>query len=135
MKLLQIGSNLSPNDIMVLLLSDGMELDPLLPELYCVLGEDRFIALLRAFSGRTITLPKVKDIREAYDSVAAYQRVEEIRAKGRTAQEAVKMVASEMQTNADKTARRYGLVRRVLMFVTRSAEQLSMVEEGVNDAQ
>lgn len=119
---------------MVLLLSDGMHLDPLLPELYCVLGEDRFIELLRAFSGRTISLPKVADVREAYDSVTAYQRVEEERDKGRTAREAVKLVAVSMQSNADKTARRYGLVRRALMFVTRSAEQLSKIEEADDNA-
>lgn len=130
MRLLQIGHNLGPTDLLVMLLSDGMDLDPLLPELYCVLGEDRFIALLRTFSGRTISLPKVADVREAYDSINTYRRVEEERSKGKTARDAVKVVAAEMHTNADKTARRYGFVRKALVFVTRSAAELSKIEES-----
>jgi len=112
------------------MLSESMDLDPLLPELYAVLGEDAFVALLRVFSGRSISLPKVTDVREAYNSVKTYQRVEEERTRGKTARDAVKLVAAEMSTNADKAARRYGLVRKTLMFVSRSTESLSHIEES-----
>jgi hypothetical protein len=113
------------------MLSDSMDLDPLLPELYCVLGEDAFVALLRVFSGRTIALPKVTDVREAYNSVKTYQRVEEERSRGKTARDAVKVVAAEMSTTPDKASRRYGLVRKTLMFVSKSTESLS-TEESVD---
>jgi len=132
MRLLKIGENLAPIDILVLLLSDGMDLDPLLPELYSVLGEEQFVNLLRVFSGRKLSIPKVADVREAHDSIKTYQRVEEERAKGKTVLDSVKVVAAEMGTNSDKASRRYDLVKKVLVFVSRSAESLSHIEESTD---
>lgn len=133
MRLLRIGENLAPIDVVVLLLSDGMALDPCLPELYAVLHEDRFVELLRTFSGRTVKIPTVAQVREAYYSVTAYQRVEEKRSNGLKAREAVNAVSLEMGVPTMMTAKRYGMVRKVLVFVTQSAAELSQIEESNND--
>lgn len=51
--------------------------DTLLPELYEVIGEDRFLEFIERFSGTSIRVPKESDIRNAARNADIYIRVQQ----------------------------------------------------------
>ncbi len=85
-----------PSVILLMYLSEHMDLEPTLPEIFAVLGEELTVQFLRVFSGRVIKVPSVKEIREAYSAIQSYQQVEKHRASGATVKASVKRVSECM---------------------------------------
>ncbi|MCK5643715.1 MAG: hypothetical protein KAJ19_23140 [Gammaproteobacteria bacterium] len=73
-----LNKTMTPGSLMVLVMSDEMDLDLRLPEIYVLLGEELMMKFLEIFGGRTINVPPVKRVRQAYKTVAAHMRFEEL---------------------------------------------------------
>ena len=65
---------MAPGALMVLFLSDEMDMDVLLPELYAFLGEELMMSFLEVFGGRVVNVPPAKTVREAYKTVSAHMK-------------------------------------------------------------
>ena len=72
------SKTIAPGALMVLYLSDEMHMDLRLPEILGLLGEKMTMRFLEIFGGRTIEVPSVKKVREAYKTVSAYVRFDEL---------------------------------------------------------
>lgn len=73
------SSTISPGALMVLFLSDEMDTDLKLPEIFGLLGEEMTMKFLEIFGGRTFYLPPVKKVRRAYKIVLAHMKFNELR--------------------------------------------------------
>lgn len=119
----KMGKVVSPGALMVLYLSDEMDLDAKLPELYALLGEAMTMTFLEIFGGRTVAVPSVGKVREAYKAVSAYVRIEELSGSN-TEDEAVSLVAAELDMSSAEVHKARRSVRAVL----------TRLEEAVQDA-
>lgn len=105
---------------MVLYLSDEMDLDLKLPELYGLLGEALTMAFLEIFGGRKIVVPPVAQVRKAYKTVAAYMKYDElISMKGE--EDVAERVAVELDMSPGEVTAAWASVRKML----------ARLEEGV----
>lgn len=125
--LLNIGETIGPTDVLVLMLSDEMDLDPFIVEVYTLLGEEVLVRLLQEFGGRTISLPSVRNVKDAYKAIEIYRKVEEER-KHNTAKDSLKLAAAEFDVKPKEAGRMYSRVRRLLRLVTKSAEEMREVD-------
>ena len=98
---------------MVLYLSDEMDLDLRLPEVYTLLGEKLTMTFLEVFGGRTIDVPSVAKVREAFRAVSAYMRVEELR-RVNSDDDAVAQAAAELDMTPDRVVGDCGRVKAML---------------------
>lgn len=72
------GKTMAPGALMVLFLSDEMDMDLKLPEIYGLLGEKMTMRFLEIFGGRMVEVPSVRKVREAFKTVSAHMRFEEL---------------------------------------------------------
>jgi hypothetical protein len=99
--LLQFKTDIPPTALLTLYLSDVMGEDPVLPELYQVLGEKGLIALMRVFGGRMIRVPSVASVRKAYEAVRMFQEVES-RRSGSGLKASIKQAAKKLRVEPAK---------------------------------
>ena len=67
-----VSNSMTPGALMVLYMSDDMNLDLRLPEILGLLGEELTMKFLEIFGGRTINVPPVRKVREAFKTVSAH---------------------------------------------------------------
>jgi len=131
-KTLDVGKGLSQNDALVLLLSDWMDLDSSLLELYYVIGEQAFLRVLEVFSGRTLKLPSVKNVRRAHESIEVYRKVEDKRKKGISKSGAMKEVSLTHHLARDVAEKWHDTVTDMLTFLDEALADLK--KTGGSDA-
>lgn len=107
---------------MVLFLSDEMDMDIKLPEVFGLLGEKMTMRFLEIFGGRTIEVPSVKMVREAYKAVSAFLGFEQ-----RTKVGGEEDVATEIGIELDMTP------KQVLVARAKVRDMLFRLEEAVKD--
>lgn len=93
--LINSDGTIPPGALMILYMSDELDMDLRLPELYWFLGEEKTMSFLKVFGGRTVEVPPVKDVRNAFLTVSAYLRCEELSEKN-CDDDVVAQVAAEM---------------------------------------
>lgn len=111
---------------MVLYLSDEMDLDLRLPEIYLLLGEPLTMVFFEVFGGRTIDVPPVQKVREAFKSVSVYMRAEELR-KVNSDEDALKQAAVELDLSESEAREAR---RRVQGVLDRLGKAVRDVAEG-----
>ena len=120
---------ISPGAMMVLFLSDEMDMDLRLPELFEFLGEKMTMRFLEIFGGRTIEVPAVRKVRIAYKTVSAYLRFEELSRKNSEDYAATQTGVELDMTNAQvKTA-----WAKVKAMLTRLEEAVKNVATGESE--
>lgn len=120
------SSTVAPGALMVLYLSDEMDLDVRLPEVYGLLGEKLTMTFLEIFGGRTIEVPSVKKVRKAYKTVSAHMRFDELRQDSPEA-DAANQTAAELDMTPQEVTVAWAKVRAML---SRLEESVKHVAEG-----
>ena len=115
---IELMSELPPTALLMLYLSEEMGLEPVLPELYSVLGEETMVDFLRIFGGRKIHVPSVREVKEGYLAVQMYCRVKELMGKGKPVKEATKQVAVQFDTSRGDVLTRCRKVRGILRYLS-----------------
>lgn len=111
---------------MILFLSDEMDMDLKLPEVFGLLGEKTTMRFLEIFGGRTIKVPSVRTVREAYKTVSAFLGFEQ-RTKGYSDED----VATEIGIELDMTPKQVLVARaKVRAMLSRLDEAVKDVEDG-----
>jgi hypothetical protein len=118
--LLDIQEVISPTQMMLLYLSESMDLDPVLPEICAVLGEELTIDFLRVFGGRTLRMPSVLDVKEGYLAITAHQKVDEYKRSMRV-KDAVARAAAEMEVEEASVISWCFKVRGLIRYVRSGA--------------
>jgi hypothetical protein len=131
MKTIDADKGISQQEAIVLLLTDWMDLDPTLLELYCVAGPDSFLKILEVFSGRTLKFPSVKDVRKAYESIELYQRVEKMRKLGKAKWACLDEVSASYDFGDFAAWERYNTVEEMLQFLKTAIEDLKGMDLDV----
>lgn len=98
---------------MVLFLSDEMDMDLKLPEIFGFLGEVMTMRFLEIFGGRTIEVPAAKNVRTAYKTVSAFLRFEELRRVNSEA-DAATQVGVELDLSPKQVLASWDRVRAML---------------------
>ena len=107
---------------MILYLSDEMHMDLRLPEIFGLLGEKMTMRFLEIFGGRTIEVPSVRKVREAFKTVSAHMRFDEL-ARENTEEYAAKQVGVELDMEP----------KQVIKAWTRVRTMLARLEDAVKD--
>lgn len=107
---------------MILYLSDEMDLDLRLPEIFGLLGEKMTMRFLEIFGGRTIDVPPVKKVREAFKTVSAHMRFDEL-ARENTEEYAAEQAGAELDMTPKQVTAAWVRVRAML----------SRLEDAVKD--
>lgn len=107
---------------MILYLSDEMHMDLRLPEIFGFLGEKMTMRFLEIFGGRTIEVPPVRKVREAFKTVSAHMKFDTL-VKTSTEEDAAAQVGVEL----DMTP------KQVILAWTRVRTMLTRLEDAVNN--
>lgn len=73
------SKTISPGALMVMYLTEEMDLCLHLQEIYALLGEEMTMTFLSIFGGRKLELPRVEKVREAFKTVSIYLRFEKLK--------------------------------------------------------
>jgi len=120
----KVSSTIAPGSLMILYLSDEMDMDLRIPEIYGLLGEKMTMAFLEIFGGRTINVPPVKKVREAFKAVSAHTRFGEL-SKVNSESDAAAQVGVELDMTPQQVMVAWAKVRSMLTRLEESVQHVA----------
>ena len=122
-------SSISPGALMILFLSDEMDMDLRLPEILGLLGEKMMMKFLEIFGGRTIEVPSVRKVRKAYKIVSAHIRFYEL-VKVNSEKDAVDQTGAELDMTPKEVRAAWVQVRAMLARLEESVKHVTDKDKG-----
>ena len=118
------SKTISPAALMILFLSDEMDMDMRLPEIYGLLGDKVTMTFLEIFGGRTINVPPARRVREAFKTVSAHMRFDEL-SKVNSESDAAAQVGVELDMTPQEVTAAWVRVRTMLARLEESVKHVA----------
>ena len=90
----QVGE-IPASSLVMLYMTNELEQESVLPELYHILGEDKMFEVFKVFGGRKIDIPSIVAVRDACEAVDMWHRYRAYKTKGTSAKDAFNKVAQD----------------------------------------
>lgn len=102
------------SSIVMLYMTNELEQDVVLPELYHLLGEEMMFEVFKVLGGRKISIPSVIHVRDACEAVDMWFRYRTFKTKGTSAKDAFNKVAQDYSVPVAYVLERCQKVKKLL---------------------